>query len=47
MTYMPQIDRRSFLVSVAAAGAGLALGFGYLTPSEPAEARRPKSMPGS
>ena len=32
MTYMPKIDRRSFVIGTAAAGAGLALGFD-LTPS--------------
>ncbi|HLN36263.1 MAG TPA: molybdopterin cofactor-binding domain-containing protein [Xanthobacteraceae bacterium] len=37
MTYMPKIDRRSFVIGTAAAGAGLALGFD-LTPSEAADA---------
>jgi len=37
MTYMPKIDRRSFVIGTAAAGAGLALGFD-LTPSESADA---------
>ena len=36
MTYMPKIDRRSFVIGTAAAGAGLALGFD-LTPSEAAD----------
>ncbi len=37
MTYMPKIDRRSFVIGTAAAGAGLALGFD-LTLSESADA---------
>ena len=37
MTYMPKIDRRSFVIGTAAAGAGLTLGFD-LTPSESADA---------
>ena len=27
MTYMPRINRRAFVIGVAAAGGGLALGF--------------------
>ena len=38
MTYMPKIDRRSFVIGTAAAGAGLALGFDL--PPSPSGARR-------
>jgi len=37
MTYMPKIDRRSFVIGTAAAGAGLALGFD-LSSAEAADA---------
>ncbi len=41
MTYMPKIDRRSFVIGTAAAGAGLALGFD-LTPSAEAADSTPE-----
>ena len=50
MTYMPKINRRSFVIGSAAAGAGLALGF-KLPFGPDARARRrqsrPRSTPGS
>ena len=38
MTYMPKIDRRSFVIGTAAAGAGLALGFDLTPSAEAADA---------
>ena len=46
MTYMPKIDRRSFVIGTAAAGAGLVLGFDLTLVARP-PTRRPKSTPGS
>ncbi len=38
MTYMPKIDRRSFVIGTAAAGAGLVLGFDLTPSAEAADA---------
>jgi isoquinoline 1-oxidoreductase beta subunit len=38
MTYMPKIDRRSFVIGTAAAGAGLVLGFDLTSSAEAADA---------
>ena len=47
MNYVPKIDRRSFVVGTAAAGAGLSLGMSLpLGAAACASRARPNSMPG-